>query len=72
MSLSDETLHERYGALPLLEGIERMIEDAVDTHIIMERVRKFGSLRYRNGYSEGGRDEHSRGQNRPGFGDMGG
>jgi hypothetical protein len=72
MSLSDKMLQERYGDLPLLEQVERMIEDMVDTPVIMERVRKFGSERFNVGYRQGESSGRSRALTRPGDGDMGG
>ena len=56
MALSDETLQERYGELPLLKGIERMIDDMVDTDVIMDRIKRYG----RDHYAAGQRDIQSR------------
>lgn len=67
MTLSTEALHE-YTKLPHTIAIARMIDDLVDTNIIMDRVRAYGKWSRDHGILEG----LSRASCRPGDGDMGG
>ena len=49
MVLSSKTLKERYGKLAPKARIQAMIEDMVDTSVIMDAVQEYGDQRYRDG-----------------------
>jgi hypothetical protein len=68
MTLSEETIEERYGRFTAWERIQAMVQDACDTELIMQAVQRYGSQRYDQGVQDG----MSRSSVRPGFGDMGG
>lgn len=53
MSLSAETLKERYGHLQPFEKVKQMIEDMVDTSVIMQAVRTYGAKCYEAGVRDG-------------------
>lgn len=68
MALSEEELNKRYGQFTGIVKIEKMIEDMVDTPIIMKEIRNYAGAAFTKGFD----DVVSRSQSRPGFGDMGG
>jgi hypothetical protein len=60
MVLSTKTLEERYGNLEGLAKIKAMIDDMVDTSIIIYEVSAYGNTRYHKGVA----DQQSRHQYR--------
>lgn len=56
MALSEQELRDRYAQFSTSERIRKMIEDMVDTHVIMKEVQQYG----REKYAAGQRDIHSR------------